>query len=264
MESAYFLAAADNDAHTLLATAEVGWNRPVPQCPEWNVSDLVGHTGRIMLWVSAVVSRGRRVSGRALGVPPGDTAELKQWYLHALDTALAVLGSRDPESETWTFSSTGDRRVGWWYRRLAVEVAVHRWDAQQAITEGGGPPSQPLDGIIAAAGIGEFLLEFVPGLLTTMGVGDHAGCLQFSATDTHDEWSIELGNGQPGIHPSITAAVRGSRSDLLLWLMRSNLLLWLLSRGRSDSLELRGDPLTSTIASSALSAPSPELIATPS
>jgi hypothetical protein len=208
-----------------------------------------------LLWVSAVVTRGKRVSRRALESPPSDPAKLRTWYLDALDTAVRVLGSKDPESETWTFSRSGDRRVDWWYRRLAVEVAVHRWDAQQAITEDGGPPSKPLDGIIAAAGIGEFLLEFVPGLLSTMGIGDNAGTLQFEATDTHDEWSIDLGAGEPAQHPSITAAVRGSRSNLLLWLMRSNLLLWLLSRGRSESLELRGDPLSSTIASSALSAP---------
>jgi hypothetical protein len=175
--------------------------------------------------------------------------ELKDWYLRALDNAQTVLGGADPESETWTFSSSGDRSVGWWYRRLAVEVAVHRWDAQQAVSGGGGAATQPLDGIVAASGIGEFLREFVPGLLATMGIGDHAGTLQFNATDTHDEWSIDLGAGAPALHPSITAAVQGSRSDLLLWLMRSNLLLWLLNRGRSESLELRGDPLSSTVAS---------------
>jgi uncharacterized protein (TIGR03083 family) len=251
MESEYFLAAADSDARTLLAAAEAGWRRPIPQCPEWSASELVGHTGVIMLWVSAVVSRRKRVSRRALERPPRDPVELKQWYLRAVDNAFTVLGAEDPESETWTFSSSGDRRVGWWYRRLAVEVAVHRWDAQQAVSGGGGAPIQPLDGIVAASGIGEFLQEFVPGLLAAMGIGDHAGTLQFSAIDTHDEWSIDLGAGAPAPHKSITAAVQGSRSDLLLWLMRSNLLLWLLNRGRTESLELRGDPLSSNIASSA-------------
>jgi uncharacterized protein (TIGR03083 family) len=128
--------------------------------------------GGILMWMAAVVTSRERVSRRTLDPAPEDPAELTRWYLANLDRTLDVLGSADPDSGTWTFSSTGDRRVAWWNRRLAVEVAIHRWDAEHAVTADGGPPPNPLDGDVAAAGIEEFIIEFLPGLLSQEATGD--------------------------------------------------------------------------------------------
>jgi uncharacterized protein (TIGR03083 family) len=220
MEAAALLHAAADDARSLLAAAQTGWGRTVPHCPEWDAADLVGHMGGILMWMAAVVTSRERVSRRTLDPAPGDPSELPRWYLANLDLTLDVLGSADPDSGTWTFSSTGDRRVAWWNRRLAVEVAIHRWDAEHAVAADGGPPPNPLDGDVAAAGIKEFVIEFLPGLLAQEATGKLGGTLHLHATDGPTEWWIDLdaaGKAVPG-HAKADTAIRGTRSDLLLWL----------------------------------------------
>ena len=220
MEAAATLRSAGDDARSLLAAAQDDWARTVPHCPGWDTADLVRHMGGILLWMAAVVASGERVSRRSLDPAPADPAELPRWYLAVLDQALDVLGSAQPDSPTWTFSSTGDQRAGWWDRRLAVEVAIHRWDAEHALAAGGGPAPSPLDGEVAAAGIEEFMIEFLPGLLAQQAPGELGGTLHLHATDGPAEWWIDLGAGGPAVsgHAEADTAVRGTRSDLLLWL----------------------------------------------
>ena len=189
--------------------------------------------GGILVWMAAVVTSGERVSRRSLAPEPQDPADLPGWYLASLDRALDVLGSASPGSETWTFSSTGDRRVAWWARRLAVEVAIHRWDAQDAVAADGGPSPDPLDGEVAAAGIEEFMIEFLPGMLAQETAGGLGGTLHLHATNGPAEWWIDLEAARPAVSGHIKAdtAIRGTRSDLLLWLT---------NRRSADSLEVLG------------------------
>ena len=233
MEAAVQLQTAAEDARSLLAAARTGWGRPVPQCPGWDAADLVRHMGGILVWMAAVVTSGERVSRRALDLSPEDPADLPGWYLASLDRTLGVLGSADPGSGTWTFSSTGDRRVAWWNRRLAVEVAIHRWDAQDAVAADGGPSPDPLYGDVAAAGIEEFMIEFLPALLAQQTTGELSGTLHLHATDGPAEWWIDLEAACPAVsgHIKADAAIRGTRSDLLLWLT---------NRRSPDSLEVLG------------------------
>jgi uncharacterized protein (TIGR03083 family) len=233
MEAAVRLHTAAEDARCLLAAARTGWGRPVRQCPGWDAAGLVRHMGGILVWMAAVVTSGERVSRRTLDPAPEDASDLPRWYLASLDRALDVLGSAGPGSGTWTFSSTGDRRVAWWNRRLAVEVAIHRWDAQDAVAAGGGPSPDPLDGDVAAAGIEEFMIEFLPGLLAQETTGELSGTLHLHATDGPAEWWIDLEAAGPAVsgHVKADTAIRGTRSDLLLWLT---------NRRSADSLEVLG------------------------
>jgi hypothetical protein len=99
-------------------------------------------------------------------------------------------------------------------------VAIHRWDAQDAAAAGGGPSPGPLDGDVAAAGIEEFMVEFLPGMLAREASGELAGTLHLHATDGPAEWWIDLQAGTPAVpgHLRADTALRGTRSDLLLWL----------------------------------------------
>jgi len=235
VEPSALLSAAKNDARALLAAAETDWGRPVPQCPEWDAAGLVRHTGGILLWMAAIVTSGERVSRRTLDPAPEDPAELAAWYLGSLDRTLAALGAADPDALTWTFSSTDDRRVRWWCRRLAVEVAIHRWDAQHAMADGGSRPD-PLDGEVATAGTEELVVEFLPGLLAQDDVEGLAGTLHLHATDRPGDWWVDLdphGAAMSGQENADTA-VRGTRSDLLLWLT---------NRGPLSTIEVSGNPL---------------------
>jgi uncharacterized protein (TIGR03083 family) len=233
MEPGALLRVADEEARRLLDEAEPRWSRPVPQCPEWDAAELVRHTGGVLAWIAAIVSSGDRVSRRDLPATPEGSEELPSWYRAALATALDVLGSADPDAETWTFSRTGDRRVRWWCRRLAVEVSIHRWDLDAAVREVGPESPEPIDGEVAGAGVEEFVTEFLPGMLAQESVHGIVGSLHLHATDGPTEWWIDLNDGGPAVaqHAKADTAVRGTRSDLLLWLN---------NRGPLESLEVFG------------------------
>jgi uncharacterized protein (TIGR03083 family) len=234
VEPSSLLSTAGVDGRALLTAAEVDWACRVPHCPEWDTAGLVRHTGGIFDWMAAIVSSGDRVSRRTLSSPPEGPGDLAEWYLASLDRVLAVLGSADPGAAVWTFSTTGDQRVGWWWRRLAVEVAVHRWDAQHATAPEGADGPVPIDGEVAAAGIEEYVVEFLPGLVAQDGVAGLRGSLQLHATDGPVEWWVDLDGGGPAVreHANAGTTVSGTRSDILLWLT---------NRGPVKSTEVFGD-----------------------
>ncbi len=234
MEPAALLDAADGAAHRLLVVAAANWQRPVPDCPAWDAAELVRHTGGILSWMSAIVESNQRVSRGALDPAPENPADLAGWYLAALGHTLGVLGSVHPDSETWTFSSTGDNRVRWWCRRLAVEVAIHRFDIEHAAAGEDRPRPTPVDGDVAAAGIEEFVIEFLPGLLTRVGIDSLSGTLHLHATDGPTEWWIDLNHDGSARreHARADTALRGIRSDLLLWLT---------NRQASEALTVHGE-----------------------
>lgn len=235
MEPGVLLDCAAADARSLLAAARTGWERTVPHCPAWDAAELVRHQGSIFTWMAAVVTGRERVSRREMDPAPADSADLEDWYLGSLDHALEVLSSADPQSATWTFSTTGDQRVAWWDRRLAVEVAIHRFDAEHAVAVDGGSPPAPLDGGVAAAGIEEFITEFLPDMLARLAGDELSGTLHLHATDGPVEWWIDLDAAAAAVpeHAKADTAVRGTRSDLLLWLT---------NRDRTGSLHVLGRP----------------------
>ena len=224
------------DARAMLAAAETDWDRPVPHCPEWDAAELIRHTGGILMWMAAVVSSGQRVSRRTLEPAPADPGDLPSWFLENLDHTVMVLDTADSESQTWTFSRCGDHRAGWWRRRLAVEVAIHRWDAQHAAALDGGSSPQPIDSDVAAAGVAEFIIEFLPGLLSQESVEGLLGTLHLHATDEPMEWFIDLDDHGAAVatHLKADTAIRGTRSDLLLWLTNRDSLHHLEIFGQAD------------------------------
>ncbi len=169
--------------------------------------------------MAAVVTSRERVSRRALDPAPENPVDLPGWYLAALDRTLDVLGAAEPDAPTWTFSPTGDNTARWWCQRLAIEVAIHRFDIEHAAATDHGRTPVAVDGEVAAAGIEEFVVEFLPGLLTQNGIEGLHGALNLHATDGPVEWWIGLdqgGSARPQ-HAKADTAVRGTRSDLLLW-----------------------------------------------
>ena len=225
------------DGRDLLTAAESDWSRVIPHCPDWDATQLVAHMGAILAWMATIVTTGQRVARRDREVAPTDRGELAGWYSDHLDRTLHVLTTTDPETATWTFSSRGDQRVSWWRRRLAVELAIHRWDAQHAAGLDGVPPPLPLDGDVAAAGVEEFLTEFLPALLAGDDIEGLTGTLHLHATDGDSEWWIDLDARGDAVavagHAKADTAIRGTRSDLLLWLT---------NRASSHGMEILGRP----------------------
>lgn len=114
------------DGRLMLTAAASDWSRPISHCLGWDAANLVGHVGSILAWVARIAATGEPVAREDRETPPGDPAELSSWYSAQLDRTLEILAHADFERPMWTFSSRGERRVGWWHRRLAVGLAIHR------------------------------------------------------------------------------------------------------------------------------------------
>jgi len=225
------------DGRDLLAAAQTDWARPVPHCPGWDAAALVGHAGGILAWMGAVVSTGERVSRRDRQAPPVDPAALATWYSAHLDRTLDILTATPADSSAWTFSSLGDNRVSWWRRRLAVELAIHRWDAQHAAGTGGMAP-RPADDAVAGAGIEEFLSEFLPGMLLAQPEASGlAGVLRLQGTDGPGDWWFDL-----SARTVVAAGTRPASADTTVRGTRSDVLLWLANRAPTPSIRVTGRP----------------------
>jgi uncharacterized protein (TIGR03083 family) len=222
----FLLASAADDGRDLLATATSDWDRRIPDCPAWNAADLVGHMGSILAWMATIITTGRAVARTDREPPPAGRSTLSAWYEGHLARTLAIMRQADPSAPAWTFSSRGDHRVGWWHRRLAVEIAIHRWDILYATAASTEVPPESIDGLVAAAGIGEFLTEFLPGLLENADPRVREGLrgtLHLDPADQHGgpgPWRFDLDARTltTADHSPADTAIRGSCSDLLLWL----------------------------------------------
>ena len=155
---------ADREGRQLLSSAQADWARPVPTCPGWDCADLVRHTGGVLAWIATIVSDGEHISRRDLPPTPAANEQLPDWYSAQLDNALTALNARPAGVAVWTFSTLGNHRVGWWRRRIAVELALHRYDAQtHPLVNGTSQHPEPIATEVAEAGIDEFVTEFLPG-----------------------------------------------------------------------------------------------------
>lgn len=228
MDTELLLGIIGDESARLVASAEAaGLDAPVPSCPEWTVADLLGHVGRIQRWQADIVARRVQEAEFSFAEPPADPAVLVSWVQDASALLLEVFGAAPPDATLWTFLGPGV--PGFWVRRQAHEVSLHRVDADLAA---GIAPV--LDGDLAADAIDEFLdvvVQFrVRDRMTGAGETVH-----LHRTDGEGEWLVRLTPEGPEVertHAKGDVAARGSASDLLLTL-----------RGRADpsALEVFGD-----------------------
>lgn len=224
-----------SDGAALGAAAARDTSARVPGCPDWDVAALVGHTGVIHRWVAEILrTRAReRPSRRGFAPPEGGPAVL-EWYSGGLDRLLRSLEEAGPDAEVWSWVTnppTGaPAPAAFWFRRMAQETAVHRWDAESAT---GTPAAVPQD--LAVDGIAELLESFLPLTSAAGAPPDLGGSLHVHTTDTEGEWTVRPGAARLEVergHGKGDAAVRGTASDLLL-------ALW--GRPVFDRLETFGD-----------------------
>lgn len=136
----------------------------------------------------------------------------------------------DPSTTVWTWWPP-DQTVGFWFRRMAHETAVHRADAEAALGRIG-----PVAADLAIDGIDEALDLFLAPDLAPGSIEGPVETVHLHATDADGEWLVTIGPDGLGVargHAKGDAAARGQASDLLLW-------LW--GRLPSDVLEVFGDP----------------------
>lgn len=175
---------------------------------------VIGHTAWLMQYVSLCLqSDGEtRPPRSSVGEPPVG-ADVLPWFGESRSIFSKSLDEADFETLRPTF--TGPQPASWYLRRLANELAMHRWDVQAAISS---PDSIEAD--LARDGIDEVLEIFVPNRLdfdTLNGVGE---TIHFHSTDAEDgEWLLRLQADRVDWelgHAKGDVAARGTMSDLLL------------------------------------------------
>lgn len=217
MQTGELIDRLESDGRLLIAAAcRAGWDARVPGT-EWNVRELVTHTGGIHRWAADIVATcGQRfdtAAGSAVGTGPDDD-DLAEWFVAGHAALVATLRSAAADLECATFLPAESPRH-FWSRRQAHETAIHRIDAEGA----GGGECTPFEVSFAQDGIGEIVQGFAA---RRSNVVDRKATLGLAATDG-PSWLISFGGERIEATESddMTGAdvtVRGASSDLYRWL----------------------------------------------
>lgn len=212
-----------------LARADGALDVPVPTCPGWTVRDVLVHTGQVYLRKVANMRTMAAAAAAEFGAEPDPEGDVVVWFEQALARLTTELEERGPEAASYTWWPP-EQTVGFWFRRMAQETAVHRADVESA-----AEAMTAVDDDLAADGIDEVLEMFLGGDDLDEAVPDAVG--EIVAVRTGDRvWrlaleptSVSLRRG-PG---SADATVTGEPSELLLW-------LW--GRRPDSAVHIAGEP----------------------
>ena len=188
-----YLELLETDGSLLASTARSGdLAAPIPTCPGWTVRDAVAHTGAVYQHKIACMRLQRSPGDDYEQEPPAGT-DLLDWYDASLAALLTELRQRGPDAPAYTWWPP-DQTVGFWYRRMAQEAAVHRVDVQDAFGA-----ATPIDEELAVDGIDEVLDRFLSGDWSDeppeewRGVDPAAGAGEAIAVRTQDRvWRTTL------------------------------------------------------------------------
>jgi uncharacterized protein (TIGR03083 family) len=140
----------------ITAAGERDLTAAVEHCPGFDVGRLLEHTGGFCRIVEGRVARDEEwkpASGTwqkaAVEVAGDPLGWHREWGAALLDALRAA--DLSERVQTWA----GARTRGFWLRRAAQELTIHRWDVEHAV----GEPA-PIDPQVAIDGIDEFLGEF--------------------------------------------------------------------------------------------------------
>jgi uncharacterized protein (TIGR03083 family) len=151
-----------------LATSTVGSDpeSEVPNLSGMRLGEVVRHVGSVYRMVVSWLHDGARPTRWQR--QPGDDQSLVDYFRAGLLEVVHELARHDPLEgcPTWW---PAHQNYGFWYRRLAHETTVHRYDVQMggaAATVGGIPPQMALDGV------DEILTLWFTHRLGVLGIAD--------------------------------------------------------------------------------------------
>lgn len=198
------------DTNELLAGADL--DTMVPSCPEWSIAQLIDHVGAVFGWATMAAATGERPA--SFPAHADDDPPIADWYADRAATLIDTLDGLDPDGATWHHWPT-DKVNRVWQRRMAHEMAVHRWDLATAVGA-----DATIDPELASDGIDEYLELYLPRPLGREGAALPTGSLHLHCTDVAGEWLLALDAGEYRLtraHEKGAAALRGPAEPLLLW-----------------------------------------------
>lgn len=199
----------------------------VPSCPEWDLGDLAVHMGVIQRWATHILTNGVMPDT----MPAGDRPHAAEFLNAGLRPLLDAIDAANPDDDAWNFTGTAQTKA-FWPRRQALEVTMHRWDADAAVGI-----HQPIDAVVAADTVDEYLHVLVPRMIrrAKLDVSGLTGDVHIHCTDTDGEWTFAAVDGAYAVtdeHRKASVAVRGAASDVALFLN---------NRDAGENLEHFGD-----------------------
>ncbi|MGN9785434.1 maleylpyruvate isomerase family mycothiol-dependent enzyme [Nonomuraea sp. ZG12] len=209
---------------------------PLPTCPGWTLADLITHLGTLHRWVTHLVTTRAQEPVRSRDVPNG-LAEGEHgdqaWLTSGMAEMVRTLRATDPDTPLWTWGPGG--RAGWWARRMAYELVVHRVDAELAA--GLEPVVEPA---VAADGVEEFLGNLSSAGWVTRRLaaldGMAGATFHLHATDTQGEWTFV-----PAADGGISWERGHAKGDAAVPAPAADLLLLVYGRRPADGLTVHGD-----------------------
>lgn len=217
MDTNTFLAAITNESERLAQLTAPALDQSIDFL-DWTAQELVAHLGAVYSMALANLT-----AATTEATPPGDEAQAPEgdaivaWFAERRATLIATLHAANDDAIAWTFA--GVKTVGWWKRRLAQETAMHRWDVDAAIS--GISQAVPIEGDLATDGIDEYIDVSLRHSMRRPNRIYPAESLHLHRTDGPGEWML-VSDGAGGVtatheHGKGDAAVRGTASELLLW-----------------------------------------------
>lgn len=234
MELDAYLAMIASEAARVVAVAdEAGLDAKTPTCPTWNLRKLIHHTGEVHRWATAVVAGNftslANVPTDTRGPLPSDEKTI-EWFRDGVVALIHALATAD-ESVKYDMFLREPRlsRLMIWARRQAMELCIHRVDAESAVGRCTAIPPK-----VAAEGTDEFVCAFI-----TRGEGAvHRATprtIGIVPTDVPERWTLTISDG-----PIVTERKAG-KADCTVIGTASDIFMALWNRPGLDESAVKGD-----------------------
>jgi uncharacterized protein (TIGR03083 family) len=204
----------DADTERLVEMGERGLKEPVPSCPGWDVAEVVWHTAVVFEHKVRVMADNAWPDPW----PPADFDDRDEltFLRQAKDDLFEEFSRHDIGEETTTFGS--DSTIGFWARRMALEAAVHRYDAELAHSD-----PTPVADDLALDGVDEVLRVMLAGPWWSERVDTQHPVDAVVAVRAADrDWSCDLRQRSVTVSDAADAAaaatVQGEPEHVFLWL----------------------------------------------